>query len=306
MVISKAPLRISIAGGGTDLPVWYRDHGSIFISAAIDKYIYTTAHRSPFDKRIRVRYSTMEQVDSVDEVKNEIARETLKICDITDSIEITSHAEIPSGTGLGSSGTFGVGMLHALNPEMDPTTLAVVSSHIQMNKLKLPVGFQDQCVAAVGGVAVYTIESNGHIRVLPIKGGLKDLEENLLMFYTGIKRDTNKVLEGSSTDGLDKIQELAFKTLEAFGKQNWAEYGKILNEHWEYKKKRGRMTSPEIDKWYKIGLKNGAIGGKIIGAGGGGFLLFYTEDKLRLIKNMPLMHVPFKFSKEGSKILLDE
>lgn len=300
MKIVRTPLRLSIVGGGTDLPSWYQEHGSTFVSATINKYIYTTLHRSEFNKNIRLRYSKMEEVSNVDDIQNEIMRETLRYAGITDSVEITSHAEIPSGTGLGSSGAFGVSLLHALFPNSSQGYLAAKSSLIQIINLKYPIGFQDQFATAYGGLREYRIlKSNGDIENEELKDKY-GLQDKLCLFYTGIKRDTNEVLKTSSNEGLDKIQELAFDFL------NGANYGEILKEHWEFKKKRGGMTNPQIDEWYTLALKNGMIGGKIVGAGGGGFLLAYTDDKEKLIKAMPLQHVDFKFEYEGSKVILND
>lgn len=297
MIIVRTPLRLSIVGGGTDLPSWYKEHGSLFVSATISKYIYTTVHRSEFNKNIRVRYSKMEEVENVNDIQNEIVRETLKYCGIDDSIEITSHAEVPSGTGLGSSGAFGVSLVHALKPEFNSIDLSIVATDIQMNILKYPIGIQDQVATAFGGLNVFKLGKYGETRVEPI---IDTISDNLCLFYTGIKRDTNEVLKASSDKGLDKIQELAFEFLRG------ASYGEILKEHWEFKKQRGGMTNPQIDEWYTLALKNGMIGGKIVGAGGGGFLLAYTEDREKLIKAMPLQHVDFKFEYEGSKIILND
>jgi len=306
MIIVRVPLRLSIAGGGTDLKSWYKEHGSMFISAAIDKYIYITYHRSQFDPRIRLRYSKMEEVNNIEEIRHDIIRETFKQYGIKDHVELTSHAEIPSGTGLGSSGSFGVGILHAIWGTGNAAQLALRATDIQMNILKHPIGVQDQYAAAYGGTNVYTIqkrrwfdnEEREEIQIKPIEP-----PQGLELFYTGIKRDANEVLKASTTEGLERIQELAWDTKKALESRDFHAYGEIMNEHWEYKKKRGNMTNPQIDEWYKLGLKNGAVGGKLVGAGGGGFLMFYTEDKEKLIRAMPLRHVPFAYDTEGSKIL---
>ena len=299
MIITKTPLRLSIAGGGTDLPSWYQKHGSMFISGAIDKYIYITYHRSQFDQRIRLRYSKMEEVDKTEDIKHDIIRETFKQYGVKDHVELTSHAEIPSGTGLGSSGSFGVGILHAIyGRQADPGQLALQSSAIQIDKLGHPIGLQDQYVAAYGGVNMYLIDRIGNVKVTPI-----DPPQGLELFYTGIKRDANEVLKASSQDGLFRIQELAFETKKALEEKDYRRYGEILNDHWQHKKMRGGMTNPQIDEWYDLALANGAIGGKLVGAGGGGFLLFYTEERERLIKALPLQHIPFKWEMEGSNVI---
>lgn len=309
MVIVRVPLRISLAGGGTDIPAWYKDHGSMFISAAINKYIYITYHRSLIENKIRIRYSKMEEVDDVNEIQNEIVKETLKFCGIKDNIELTSHAEIPSGTGLGSSGSFGVGILNVLNPDLSKWELAKRATEIQLNRLKMPIGLQDQYIAACGGINLFEVDKNGNIEVhnnfLPFN--LEDLEEKLVLFYTGFKRDTNEVLRTSNLNGLYMIQELAWATKKALEENRLDDYGYILNEHWQWKKKRNKeMSNPQIDYFYDLALKNGAIGGKLVGAGGGGFLLFYCDDKEKLINSMPLKHLPFKFDYEGSKVLVND
>src|SRR3990167_1617843 len=304
MVIIRTPLRIPIAGGGTDLPSYYTKFGSTFISAAINQYIYTTYHRSKFDSKIRLRYSRMEELEHIDDIKNEIIRETLREHNIRDNVELTRQAEIRSGTGVGSSGSFGVGILHAIYPDATKEFLARESTRIQMDVLKYPVGVQDQYAAAYGGANVYKVDKNGLVEVEPIN--VSGLADKLLLFFTGIKRDANEVLAKSTAKGLDKIQWLAFETREVLEAGNYHRYGEILSEHWEYKKKRGGMTDKNIDIWYNIGIKNGAIGGKLVGAGGGGFLLFYTEDKARLVNAMPLQYIPFKFESGGSKVILND
>lgn len=305
MIIVRTPLRLSIAGGGTDLPSWYREHGSMFISAAIDKYIYTILHK-PFEDKIILHYSESEEVEEIKDIKNDIIRETFNVFYIKKPIEITTLADIPSGTGLGSSGSFGVGLVQVLNPNSNKEFLAKQSSEIQMNKLSYPIGYQDQYVAAFGGLKTYTIFVNGEIKVKPLKINYKMFQKNLVMFYTGIKRDTNEILSKSTTEGLGDIQRLAYEAKEALEGQQFDKYGHLLNEHWESKKKRGGMTNTEIDKYYELGLKNGALGGKLIGAGGGGFLLFYTNDREGLIKNMPLRYQPFGFDFGGSKIIYND
>lgn len=299
MIIIRTPLRISLAGGGTDLPAWYKKHGSMFISAAIDKYIYITYHRSQFDSSIRLRYSKMEEVYDVSHIQHDIIKETFKLYDIEDHVELTSHAEIPSGTGLGSSGSFGVGIIHAIYGEKaNPTFLAKNATYIQMNVLGHPIGVQDQYAAAFGGTNVFKVSKDGEVTAEPIRP-----PQGLTLFFTGLKRDANEILRASTQEGLDKIQALAWEIKDALEDKDYKTYGELMNHHWEYKKKRGGMTNPQIDEWYKLGLKNGAIGGKLVGAGGGGFLMFYTEDNEKLIKAMPLQHVPFGYDFEGSKII---
>ncbi len=309
MILTRTPLRISLAGGGTDLPEWYLKNGSMFISGAINKYIYITLHKSEFHPVIRARYSIMEEVDHLDKIQNGIIRETFRFYGITNSIEITSHAEIPDKTGLGSSGSFGVGVVHAVaelrGEKPHKKELAGVSTYIQSDILKFPIGQQDQWIAAYGGVNVFEVNKKGKVKTEPLKTNLQELESKLVMFYTGFKRDTNEILSQSSTEGLDRIQELAWQAKEALEKKDFDQYGRLLNEHWQFKKKRGPMTNSQIDEYYEMGLDLGALGGKLVGAGGGGFLLFYTNDRENLIKNMPLQYQDFKWDMEGSKVIYD-
>lgn len=299
MIIIRTPLRISIAGGGTDLPAWSKNHEAMFISASINKYIYITLDNASYNKSINLRYSQIEDVENVGEIKHEIIRETFKYFKIKPPLSLTSHADIPAQTGLGSSGSFGVAILHALYPVMLKEELARYSTEIQMNILNYPIGIQDQYIAAYGGIKKFTIKEN--IEVIPVD--YYQLKYKLVMFYTGLKRDTNEVLRKGNTEGLERIQSLAYEIDSELWKGNLDNYGHLLNEHWEYKKKREGITNPKIDEWYELGLKNGALGGKLIGAGGGGFLLFYTNDRESLIKSMPLKHQPFEFDYDGSKVI---
>jgi len=274
----------------------------MFISAAINKYVYTILHK-PFENKIILHYSGLEELDKVKDIKNDIIRETFKLYGLYKPIEVTTCADIASGTGLGSSGSFGVGLVHALNPSDSKEFLAKQASIIQMDILEYPIGFQDQYVAAYGGINTYTIDTSGNVGVKPLKINSKMLQNKLVMFFTGFSRDTNEVLSKSTTEGLLEIQSMAYEAREALLVQNFDKYGLLLDAHWQLKKKRGGMTNREIDKYYELGLKNGALGGKLIGAGGGGFLLFYTNDREKLIKNMPLRYQEFNWDFGGSKII---
>lgn len=318
MIIVRTPLRISLGGGGTDLKSYYSKFGSTFISAAINKYIYITYHSSQFDTKIRLRYSRMEEVEKVDDIQNEIIRETFRLHNINNNVELTSHAEIPSGTGLGSSGSFGVGILHAIYPNATPEFLAEEATRIQMDILNNPIGVQDQYAAAYGGINVYEVNKNGEVKISPLKSYaewlrlIDVLEQRLVLFFTGLKREANEVLKTQKENAeqmeetLHNTQKLCYNIKNALDEGEFRKFGELMNEHWQYKKQRSPiMTNPQIDEWYELALKNGAVGGKLVGAGGGGFLLFYTEDRERLIKAMPLQHLPFKFDYEGSKVLLN-
>lgn len=314
MIIARTPLRITLAGGGTDIPDYYSKYGSMFISAAINKYIYITLFNTPFTKKIRIKYSETEEVDTIDEIKNEIVKETFRLHGIQNNIELASHANIPSGTGLGSSGTFGVGLLHAIYAnkgiEVTKEHLAEEASHIQMNIIGFPVGKNDQYSCSYGGTNVYEISKAGEVSITPLC--LLELEKNLVLFFTGYSRNANKILkiQKKKISELFVLHQISREIVYLLKEKKYDDFGHSMNKHWEYKKKIApEMTNPRIDYWYDEALKHGAMGGKLIGAGGGGFLLFYTHDPDKLIQKMTiegLKHLPFHFDYEGSKILINE
>ena len=302
MIVTRAPLRISLAGGGTDIPAWYKDHGSMFVSAAINKYVYVTFYRTPFFPHIHLKYSETETVEKLDDIKHDIIRETLRLHNINDHIEIVSHADIPAGTGLGSSGSFGVALslaLESIHPDIE-------STHVQMDILNHPIGWQDQLATYHGGITQYEIDKSGGRVIRPLPDRLDDLKNYLAMFYTGYTRSANEVLSRQSLDGLEKVQELAYQSLTALKARDWERYGRLMDEHWTFKKLRGGMSNLAIDGYYDQARQAGAWGGKLVGAGGGGFLLFVTPDKEKLIRSMPLLHLPFEFDYEGAKVIADE
>lgn len=321
MIIVKTPLRISLGGGGTDLPSYYSKHGSMFLSAGINKYIYTTFHKSEFNPNIRLRYSQMEEVKNVNDIRHEIFRETLKFHNITNSVEITSHAEIPSGTGLGSSGTFGVGLSHALwtFKEVEPTEkdLAEEATKIQIDILKLPVGKQDQYASAFGGLLCYNIDKDGEVKTSSLSIDYQLLREKLVLFFTGYSRDSNQILEIQKvktdindlamTQNLYRIQKLGYESKIALENNDFDKFGELMNEHWMFKKQRAiEMSNPLIDNYYDRALKNGAIGGKLIGAGGGGFLMFITNDREKLVKTLKLKELEFDWDFLGSTVIYND
>ena len=323
MIIAKSPLRISIGGGGTDLPSYYRVKKGYLISAAIDKYVYVTITK-PFSKGIYLKYSKIEKTKSINQIKHPIIRETLKTYDKIDQIEITTLADIPAGTGLGSSGSFTTALIKALNLyfriNQSEKEIAEKAFEIEANKLKQPVGKQDQYVAAYGGINEYIFEKNNSVKVkkLQITDEISHvLEENLLIFFTGFSRSSssilkdqnNKSLRGNKniTKNLDYIKDLGLRIKSALEDNNLESFGYLLDEHWMRKKNRfNKMSNTKIDKWYDIAKKNGAIGGKLVGAGGGGFLMFYANDKIKLRKAMNrigLREVRFKFDFQGTRII---
>jgi D-glycero-alpha-D-manno-heptose-7-phosphate kinase len=324
MIIGRSPLRISLGGGGTDLPSYYQQHGGFLIAAAITQYVYVTIQRTPLDHML-LRYSQIERPAAVDDIKHTIIREALKLTGLTTpNIEITSMADIPAGTGLGSSGSFTTCLLKVLHKHkrhfIHPRELAEMACHIELELLKEPIGKQDQYIAAFGGVTAFSFGRDGVVqaRSLNVSEETLDLlEDNLVMVSTGYYRAASQVLkeqddkskanDQSMIDNLHYVKEIGFKSLEAIESGNLRTLGQLMHEHWEHKKKRSRlMSNPQIDQWYTLARDNGAIGGKLIGAGGGGFLMFYTEEKARLrqaLRAAGLMEVKLGFDYEGTKIV---
>jgi D-glycero-alpha-D-manno-heptose-7-phosphate kinase len=324
MIITRSPLRITLGGGGTDLPSYYRNHGGFLIAAAIDKYVYVTVMR-PFVEGIFLKYSKLEHVDRIDDVQHPIIREAIQQLDFkTPQVEITTLADIPSGTGLGSSGSFSTALVKALYAHrrrlLHPSELAEIACDIEINRLGEPVGKQDQYAAAYGGVTCFTFNPDDSVAARPLKlsmDALFNLEDNLLLFFTGFSRSAGSILmdqkvrtEASDNDmlaNLHFVKELGCRSREALEKDNTAGFGDLMHEHWEHKRRRSRgMSNAQIDEWYDLGRRNGALGGKLVGAGGGGFLLFYSEDHRRLRAAMAkakLEEVRFRFDFEGTKVL---
>ena len=325
MIIARSPLRISLGGGGTDLPSYYEKHGGFLIAAAIDKYVYITIHET-FVEELIIKYSQMERVGSAEDVKHPIIREALKLTGITETnLEITSMADIPAGTGLGSSGSFTTALLKALHQYrknlMHPRELAEQACHIEIDLLHEPIGKQDQYIASYGGITCFEFHPEGDVTAWPINIAtetLYNLEDNLLLFFTGYSRSASSILkeqhDKSQKDDKDMIEnlhfvkDLGYDVCEAIETGELHKFGELMNDHWQHKKKRsGNMSNTQIDKWYEIARENGAVGGKLIGAGGGGFLMFYTEEKVRLrhaMRDAGLTEVRFRFDFEGTKIVV--
>jgi D-glycero-alpha-D-manno-heptose-7-phosphate kinase len=324
MIITRSPLRITLGGGGTDLPSYYRQHGGFLIAAAIDKYVYITVMR-PFIEGIFLKYSKLEHVDAVDEVHHPIIREAIRMLEFrTPQVEITTLADIPAGTGLGSSGSFSTALLKALYAHrrrlLHPSELAELACEIEINRLGEPIGKQDQYIAAYGGVTCFTFHADEKVEARPLKlsmDSLFTLEDNLLLFFTGFSRSAGSILADQKTRtekadsemlaNLHYAKELGLRSRDALEKGDTKTFGELMHEHWEHKRTRSAgMSNPQIDEWYELGRKNGAIGGKLVGAGGGGFLLFYSEDHRRLRSAMAkakLEEVRFRFDFEGTKVL---
>ena len=324
MIITRSPLRITLGGGGTDLPSYYRDHGGFVLSAAIDKYIFVTVTR-PFVEGIYLKYSEIEKVDAVADVQHPIIREALRLMDFkTPQIEITTLADIPAGTGLGSSGSFTTALLKALYTHrraiLHPYDLADLACDIEINQLGEPVGKQDQFIAAFGGVMCFDFNPDDTVRARPLNlktDLLHCLEDNLLLFFTGFARSAGSILhdqksrttagDGDMLANLHYVKELGQRSRCALESGRLIEFGELMHEHWEHKKRRSAdMSNPQIDEWYELGRRHGAVGGKLVGAGGGGFLLFYAEQHGPLrdaMQKAGLEEVRFRFDFEGTKVL---
>ena len=325
MIITRSPLRITLGGGGTDLPSYYSKFGGTVISAAIDRYVYVTVMR-PFLPGIYLKYSRQERVEAIDQVEHPIIREALRLLDFkTPQIEITTLADIPSGTGLGSSCSFTTALLKALYAHRRkmilPNELAELACFIEMDRLRQPIGKQDQYIAAYGGITCFDFQQDGSVHARPLEisvDTLFDLEDNLLLFFTGFERTAGSILkdqddrskndDSEMIENLHYVKELGLRSKLALESGRGGEFGEIMHEHWENKRKRSAgMSNQLIDEWYALGRANGAIGGKLVGAGGGGFLMFYASDRARLRQAMNragLEEVRFHFEFDGTKSLL--
>lgn len=323
MIISRTPLRISFVGGGSDLRAYYISKPGSVVSTAINKYIYITVNKK-FDNHIRASYSKTEIVSKVDDLEHEYIRECLKHVGIKGGIEITSISDIPSeGTGLGSSCSFIVGLLNALyaykGQHVTPERLAREACEIEIDILKKPIGKQDQYIAAYGGLQFIRFNQDETVQIDPIicKPKTKQLLKNrLLLLYTGLTRSTSTILSKQRTNltkkskyisNMDQMVELAHSMSIQIQKNNISNFGKLLDKNWELKKTMAKgVSSAKIDSWYKIAKKHGAQGGKILGAGGGGFLLLYALPKFHkvIISSLKdLVPVDFDFEPQGSKII---
>lgn len=325
MIITRSPLRISLGGGGTDLPSYYREREGFLIAAAIDKYVYITVHQT-FVEELIVKYSKLERVMSIEELEHPIVREAFRLTELKGSyLEVASMADIPAGTGLGSSGSFTTALLKAFHAlKKHPITaheLAEQACHIEIDRLREPVGKQDQYIAAYGGLTCFNFLKDDSVKATKLaisEEDLHNLEDSLVLFFTGYSRSASlvlseqdqktKIADKSMLDNLDYVKEMGLQSRLLLENGRLREFGELMHEHWEHKKKRSsNMSNKKIDEWYDYARQNGAIGGKVIGAGGGGFLLLYTEDKKKLrhaMLQLGLREVRFRFDYEGSKILV--
>jgi D-glycero-alpha-D-manno-heptose-7-phosphate kinase len=325
MIIARSPLRISLGGGGTDLPSYYEKFGGFLIAAAIDRYVYITLHET-FVPDLIVKYSELERVPEAAQLKHPIIREAFGSLGIKGhSLELTSMADIPSGTGLGSSGSFTTALLKALHAYkknlVHPAELAAQACDIELNRLKEPIGKQDQYIAAFGGLTCFNFLPDGKVEAWPLKVSEEtrdNLEDHLLLFLTGYSRSASAILKEQDTksksddkgmiENLHFVKDLGLQSKAALEGGNLPEFARLMDVHWQRKKQRsGGMSNPKINEWYDLALANGALGGKLIGAGGGGFLMFYSEDKAKLrhaMRQAGLKEVRFRFDFEGTKLVI--
>ena len=324
MIVAKSPLRITLGGGGTDLASYYEKKEGFLISAAIDKYVYILINKT-FNQSFLVKYSKLECVKHVSELQHPIVREALHMTGLAQTpLEICSMADIPAGTGLGSSSTFTTALLCALHGYkgdiIGTRHLAEEACTIEIDRLGEPIGKQDQYISAYGGIVCMNIQRDGFVQIEPLnisQEALYNLEDNLILFFTGYSHSAGNILneqdekskrnDGDMLKNLDFVKQLGLDSKNALEKGDLNKFADIMNIHWGYKKKRsGGMSNPKIDEWYEYALKNGALGGKLIGAGGGGFLMFYADNKVKLraaMNRLGLEEVRFRFEKEGAKLL---
>ena len=327
MILTRTPFRITLGGGGTDLPSFYSQHGGFILAVAIDKYMFLNVNTPIVDDKIRVRYTASELVDHVDQVQHTLAREALRHFGIRNGIEIVSIADIPSGTGLGSSSSYLVGLLNALHTLLqDQATaqrLAEEACCIELEVLKKPIGKQDQYMASFGGLTTLDIKPDGAVTVTRLDLDVdlvETLEDNILMFYTNEMRDATVILKKQDeatrekdrtvVTSLREIKGIGLEISSAISKGNLRLFGELLDVHWQTKKRLSQgISNPQIDAWYELAKQNGAIGGKISGAGGGGFLMLYCEEnKAQLreaMRKAGLRELKFRFDFEGSKVVFD-
>jgi D-glycero-alpha-D-manno-heptose-7-phosphate kinase len=325
VIITRSPLRVTFGGGGTDLASYYEKHSGFVIAAAVDKYVYITVHDTFVDDLI-VKYSRLERVPSADKLEHPIFREAFRLLGLDGhAIEISSMADIPAGTGLGSSGSFTTAVLKALhawrNQVIQPRDLAEEACHIEIGRLHEQIGKQDQYISAFGGVTCFEFRPDGGVDARPLSIStetLYNLEDNLLLFFTGYSRAASQVLEEQNQrtlkrdpeveHNLHELKAIAYRTKAALEGGDLHGFAKLLTEQWEQKRRRtASASSSEIDRRFEVGMRNGALGGKLVGAGGGGFLMFYAEDKPRLrhaMLNARMREVRFRFDFEGTKVVV--
>jgi D-glycero-alpha-D-manno-heptose-7-phosphate kinase len=324
LIVSRTPFRLSLGGGGTDLPAYYTKHGGFFVSGAVDKYMHIVVNNR-FEPGIRLSYSQTEIVDSIDLIRHPSVREALRLLNLRDKLEIVSLADVPAATGLGSSGSFTVGLLNALYAHQrmvkTPEQVAETACDIAMNRLREPSGKQDEYTASFGGIRSYEIDRRGNVTAKELsvsESTLSELEYGIMMFYTGITRSAGEILgkqqarvsdgDGEAAAKMHAIKKIGLESKRALESGDLRRFGELLHEHWTVK--RGiteNITTGDVDSWYAVARENGALGGKLVGAGGGGFLMLFCQDgreKVRsALANRGLTEMRFRFDFEGSKVI---
>lgn len=326
MIISRTPFRISFFGGGTDYPAWYEEHGGAVLAAAVNRYCYLTCRYLPpfFEHRYRIAYSVMESVKTIDEIKHPAVRSCLQHLAIKDGLEIHHDSDLPKQSGLGSSSSFAVGLLNVLHRyqgrTVEPMELAREAIHIERNLCRENVGSQDQVTTALGGLNVITFGPSDKIDVHPVavsRERISELEGHIMLFFTGFSRFASEIVTEQLQNIPRKTSELGqLRTFVDEGEKllktrgSLEDFGRLLHEGWLLKRSlSSRVSKPEIDDAYDLALKAGATGGKLCGAGGGGFLmLFVTPDRQQKVKEAlsNLLHVPFAFDHHGTQIIFEE
>lgn len=330
MILVRTPFRLPLGGGGTDLPAYYQKFGGYLVTAAINKYMFISINQPALVDRIKVKYSKSESVGlgELDKIQHDIARETLRYLGLNQPIEITSTADLSAGTGMGSSGSYTVGLLNGLNimlrRHISVHELADEACKVEMELAKKPVGKQDQFAAAFGGIKVLEIDQAGAVKVSKLELDheiVNELENRLMMFYTHVERDASEILaeqgkkvtadESAATNSMHRIKEIGVQSGEALQKGDVTAFGKLMHEHWAEKKKiSSKMSMKKIDEYYDTAMKCGALGGKIMGAGGGGFMVFCIEpgrrkDVRSAMEKAGLRYMDFKFDWNGSTVLVN-
>jgi D-glycero-alpha-D-manno-heptose-7-phosphate kinase len=330
MILVRTPFRLPLGGGGTDLPAYYQKFGGYLITGAINKYMFISINQPALVDRIKVKYSKSESVGlgELDQIQHDIARETLRYLGIDRPIEITSTADLSAGTGMGSSGSYAVGLLNGLNcmlrRHVSVHDLAEQACKVEMELANKPVGKQDQFAAAFGGIKILEIDQSGKVTVstLDLEHEIvNELENRLMMFYTHVERDASEILaeqgkkvtadESAATNSMHRIKEIGAQSATALKKGDITGFGKLMHEHWAEKKKiSSKMSMKKIDEYYETAMKYGALGGKIMGAGGGGFMVFCIEAGRRkevrtAMEKAGLRYMDFKFDWNGSTVLVN-
>lgn len=320
--IARSPLRISLGGGGTDLPSYSNVYGGFLIAGAINRYVHVVVNSLATDD-ILLRYSEIERVKTVDEVKHPIIREAMRLTKTKPGVEVTAFSDVPAGTGLGSSGSFGTALLRAIHAHnhtlAGPKEIAQQACHIEIDVLREPVGKQDQYIAALGGLTVMEISKDGVVYARPVRCNQETIDrltDNLLLFATGTYRSASAMLSDQDmrtkaavpamVDNMHIAKNIGYRSLEAIESGNLEQFGELMHEHWEHKKRRSPgMSNAFIDTLYDTGMAAGALGGKVVGAGGGGYVMFYTEEPTKLRNAMRGMapELRFGFDFQGTTLL---